>query len=188
MPETEYFYVSENVLTPGTALQTWNPDPDLVAFLRKVAGRGLEHLCTALQTDMELSKRFGVAGPIMKTAFQELMLETERAEKFPTRPPRLGSVMVFRTTEAAQAFNRNYRSDRGLIHACRIAEGTGFDTWMEWTSGGSLGAESCEQIVMQKRARAAAYWRPDTPQNPQYAETLVAGRVLVIETVGGPGN
>jgi hypothetical protein len=175
-----YYHVSRSLLRTGDELHGYEPPRRLIAFLMSRYRLSLDHLETAIRTDMLVSELRGEAlSEQFKVSLQEMLIEAERAENFPSRPSRIGSPQLFRTLEAARTFSHAYARLPGYIHVCEIAAGAPFDTYMDWVSGGSIGSMSIAEMIEGKRRYAAAYWRGDVPETPMYPEAILRGLVTI---------
>jgi hypothetical protein len=176
-----YFKVSDRPLEPGTVLRGYDPDPGYLHMVRRALANGLPQLETLLHADWLDAVRAGQPGrPALTLSLIEVLFELERAAHFPARPPRLGSVHLFRSPAAAGAFARRYRRGPVYLYRCAVEDGAPFDTYMDWVNQPfDIMADLAQQLEAQGQ-RARDYWCAARPPGALYPETLVRGRVVVV--------
>lgn len=177
------WHVSPSPIAPGQALNSYQPDAGYLFMVRQAIDNGIPFLETLLQADVMTSAKTRT-GVVLPSFLIEVIFEKVRAEDFPERPSRVGSVHLFRDVEAARRFNTQFRAGRAGIYEVRREAGDMFASFMDWvTPGIELQVPVTEQLD-QMRARARGYWRGDASTPADYPEALVTGRVVITRLVG----
>ena len=179
-----YWHTSMADLGPGPAMNPHAQDTGYMHMVRQALANGVPFLETLLHADWMDASRDG-GGTRLTDRLIEVIFEDVRASEFADRPPRVGSVHLFRSIEAARLFNTRFRQGNGRIYRCLIQQGTPFASYMDWVNPGIYLGQPIAPQLEEMRQRARSYWQAVIPPNPEFSEALVQGSVIVVaqETV-----